>query len=305
MPSFSANKNSKDGVGNTVERLNRAQEVVDKAIVERKVFCIAGSYYSLREALRARGWVEKFAFSNGGAGLNQNKENNSKASKKKVSDSDDDDTDCDAWDGDDCGDECDKARVPPWEEDNGFYGITSRMLKNQLPNFIFTTKSSSIEYKLLQKDQIVNHYGKNSCLTTKNGLCTNLRNLTWYEPVDSDIFFPRCYKVSTEEEKQEFIKDFRITACQSLIKWILEKLDPPIKIVSMTDDEPAPKPSRTASAKNAPPQVPPKVIDIAVEQSEKYLADQEHGFIDVLREPNTLSEPEWDQFITWFYQLVQ
>ncbi len=40
--------------------------------------------------------------------------------------------------------------------------------------------------------QVVNHFSKASCITTKVGLCKTVRDLAWYETADHRDFYPRC-----------------------------------------------------------------------------------------------------------------
>jgi hypothetical protein len=58
-------------------------------------------------------------------------------------------------------------KIKPWEENNGYYGILSRLVKQFSSTFIWTVKSGTIDYSFLSKDQIVNHYNKNGAFTTK------------------------------------------------------------------------------------------------------------------------------------------
>ncbi len=50
-----------------------------------------------------------------------------------------------------------------------------------------------------------------------------MKNLSWFSPQSADEFFPRCYKLSHEDDKVAFIDDYRITCCIGLLKYVLIK----------------------------------------------------------------------------------
>jgi len=52
---------------------------------------------------------------------------------------------------------------------------------------------------------MVNHYSRNGCFTTKVGLCSSLRNLPWFYSGCADEFYPRCYKLTHDDERTAFI----------------------------------------------------------------------------------------------------
>lgn len=107
---------------------------------------------------------------------------------------------------------------------------------------------------------MVNHYSRNGCFTTKVGICNSLRNLQWFHAGCADQFFPRCYKLSHEDDKVAFIgkdfltsshenfhrfpsDDYRLTACISFLKLIHNRckgvIEPDMNsILAMSSDNP-------------------------------------------------------------------
>ena len=86
----------------------------------------------------------------------------------------------------------------------------------------------------------MNHFLRGGCLTTKvyertyiaclytvydtelfnvpkEGLTRHMRELPWYQNVSSDEFYPRCYNVHNEEERELFIGQEKITLCRASI----------------------------------------------------------------------------------------
>ncbi len=50
-----------------------------------------------------------------------------------------------------------------------------------------------------------------------------MKNLSWYSEQTAEDFFPRCFKLSHEDDKMAFIEDYRLTSCISLLKYIIMK----------------------------------------------------------------------------------
>jgi tubulin monoglycylase TTLL3/8 len=57
----------------------------------------------------------------------------------------------------------------------------------------------------------VNHFEKETCFTSKDGLCKTLRDLYWYQnELELDTFYPKTFMVSNEEDLQAFICYYKI-----------------------------------------------------------------------------------------------
>uniref|UniRef100_H0X8R3 Tubulin tyrosine ligase like 8 n=1 Tax=Otolemur garnettii TaxID=30611 RepID=H0X8R3_OTOGA len=283
-----------------------ARQLTEKAIKEKKIFSIYGHYPVIRAALRRKGWVEKkFYFL---PKVVQNAEDMGSLACVGRSDP--------------------TSSQPPWpspsnkcaevkenqemalEKIDNIHDVMSRLVKNEMPYFLWTIKRDVVDYHSLAGDQMLNHYGKTAAFTTKIGLCVNMRSLPWYVQANPDSFFPRCYSLCTETETQEFLDDFRRTMASSILKWVVShqncnRSKPKSKKAEAGSSDP--------SNKKDPENVDTKLrglsgqlVDIACKVCLSYLGQLEHEDID--RPENTteaLTEDEWKDLTQQYYSLVQ
>ncbi|PFX29352.1 tubulin monoglycylase TTLL3-like [Stylophora pistillata] len=214
------------------------------------------------------------------------------------------------------------------------FSLMSRTVRNAVASFIWTTKRDDVDFKFLRKDQLVNHYSKASSLTTKFGLTTNLRNLKWYEEADHYTFFPRSHLLGSDDEKMDFIDDYRLTAAVSIVKWVVQRYEN-----GNTDDKPAsneeplppdqghatPKTTSAelrnsatsretskagsqatsrASSHSVSNVVPVKALTLALEACRDFLKCKEHLDIDEpLNKGPAISEDSWKLLLVYYYQV--
>ncbi len=61
----------------------------------------------------------------------------------------------------------------------------------------------------LKDFQMTNHFHKNNVITTKVGLSYSLKQLVWWNTVEVDCFFPRCYDLTDGNETEDFKQEYR------------------------------------------------------------------------------------------------
>ncbi|XP_062318219.1 tubulin monoglycylase TTLL3-like [Osmerus eperlanus] len=275
------------------ERLRTAKALVDKALQMQKVFSIQGQYPVVRAILRARGWVERR--------LPQPNQ----PCRRRRGDEEDDGNDADDSDDDDDGEN--PHDVEKQEDPDDMYDIMSRMVRNERTYLYWTTRRENIDIRILRKEQITNHYAKAGTITTKVGLCVNLRNLRWFDAADPDTFFPRCYRLGAEDEKYAFIEDYRRTACTSLLKCIVERScgERGEGLKARTDASTKQSGQNKSNKRRPVVSVSSTIIDIALEVCQDFLDSLEHNDIDIsLDTPPALDEEQWSEFIHNYYCVV-
>ncbi|XP_056653553.1 protein monoglycylase TTLL8 isoform X2 [Monodelphis domestica] len=197
-----------------------------------------------------------------------------------------------------------------FQKSNNIHDVMSRLVKTEIPYFLWTIKRDVVDYHNLSGDQMLNHYGKTASFTTKIGLCMNMRNLPWYVPANPHTFFPRCYGLCSDGEKQEFLEDFRRTAASSILKWVVNhhsynKNKYKIKKEESEEEMNRNKDQGTPEGRKAAVDLPGELIEAACKVCENYLGQLEHDDIDLSAESlKTLSEAEWTELIQQYYNLV-
>ncbi|XP_059743207.1 protein monoglycylase TTLL8 isoform X2 [Bos taurus] len=268
-----------------LDRFKIAKQLTDKAI--KKIFSICGHYPVIRSTLRRKGWVEKkFHFltslvpsvDGDGEGVPENKHAEGKENQDVA-----------------------------LEKADDIHDVMSRLVKNETPYFLWTIKRDVIDYHSLSCDQMLNHYGKTASFTTKIGLCVSMRSLPWYVQANPDTFFPRCYSLCTESEKQEFLDDFRQTVASSILKWVVSQQSSRSKPRSRREEA-----RDSGASRKVPEGAGPRLmglsgqfVDVACKVCKAYLGRLEHEDIDLTEDSATdLTEDEWNDLTQQYYSLV-
>nr|XP_003464179.3 tubulin monoglycylase TTLL3 [Cavia porcellus] len=282
-------------------RLRNAKIHVEKAIKQKKIFMIQGRYPVIRCLLRRRGWVEKKMVYHAGATLLPRQKD---TENSVVGDSDT------APDEDEEEDETfqpsqlvDFDGFLEFDDLDGTHALMSRMVRNETPYLIWTTRRDVLDCRFLAKDQMINHYARAGSFTTKVGLCLNLRNLPWFDEADADAFFPRCYRLGAEDDKKAFIEDFWLTAARSVLKLVVKSEWEPHSVQAEGKEAPGDKQPKKQEKK--PAVVSPEFVDEALCACEEHLGSLAHRDIDKDSEaPLHLSPAGWALFLQRYYKVV-
>lgn len=237
-------------------RYVKLKNLASTAIKENKIFSIYGSCSAVRKALLERGWVEK---------IPPNRMNLSKIRNGTFSN---------------------KAEI---------HGELERLLLSNLvekynPNFIWRVKDEQREPPLIDMNTkecttIVNKLKTDALWTSKQGLCSSMKRNYWFYIEDvAEVNGPRTYNSYDVGEIEGFVQDYKITACTSLLKWIL----------SMVSND---RPIFIKSGKMSI-----NVLVFALNRCKEYLFRKQHKDID--RSLNSASSGQWTAFLKKYYRII-
>ncbi|XP_045777803.1 tubulin glycylase 3A-like isoform X4 [Maniola jurtina] len=238
------------------ERWNELKKIADTAMRERKVFMIkGGGFPAIRRALLERGWIEKYE-------SHKVRHPPAIVEPKRVT-----------------GQELSKVERM----------ILFKFMEHHAVDFLWTTKRDKYDWLLSNKEVLISRFSR-SIFTTKEGLTTSLIQMHWHtEPGVALTKFPRCYNIYNSDSLEEFIDDFRITACISVLKWL-----------SITIKE-----KSELDLVNIHGKVPFSAVEFAISRLNEYIAFFTHKDIDDTEDQSVhIWEHEWDQFLTHHYLLV-
>ncbi|NWR91611.1 TTLL3 monoglycylase, partial [Furnarius figulus] len=278
--------------------LKKARWRVEKAIKEKKIFAVQGPYPVIRSLLRARGWVERKL------------PRNDRWMKQQLGGQKKERLDTEPSDD---GDEQGQAVLNPHEEEeeeeedkeedsedsDDIHDLMSHLVRDQVPNFLWTICLSTTDQELLQKIEVVNRYHWVHALSTKEGLCLSLQNLPWIEQADPNSFFPRCYRLGTVEEREAFVEDFCLTAARSLLKLALEKAGD-----KLVGTEQCPKSNKGPEGPGYPLSSPARLVEKALEVCEQHLGVLGHQDIDRKTPSPCRTCIDWDCFLQDYYRVA-
>ncbi|NXO81230.1 TTLL3 monoglycylase, partial [Sitta europaea] len=333
-------------------RLKKARLRVEKAIKEKKIFAVQGPYPVIRRLLRARGWVERKLPRNGRRLKQQPGDQKKQQLEKRASRGGAEQGQAvlnprggaqpylgtteplhHPWPrakenkGEREDEDKKEGKEPCSEDSEDIHDLMSFLVQDQVPNFLWAIRLSNIDQELLLRIEVVNRYPRLYALCTKEGLCQSLQNLPWFEQVDFNTFFPRCYRLGFVDEEEAFIEDFRLTAARSLLKLALQKVrDRPVGTEQPpgSDKVPAPKGPAPQGGSVLRPQgwrrshvchptpstagphcsLNPQLVEEALEACEQHLGVLEHQDIDRKTPSPCRTCIDWDRFLQEYYRVA-
>ncbi|NXA83870.1 TTLL3 monoglycylase, partial [Thryothorus ludovicianus] len=312
-------------------RFKKARLRVEKAIQEKKIFAVQGPYPVIRRLLRARGWVERKLPLNGRR-LKQQQPGDQKKQQleKRASGGRAEQEEAVLNPRDEAQPSLGSTEPPhpPWpreNEDKGegeeedkkedkeqcsedsedIHDLMSFLAQDQVPNFLWTVRLSSIDQELLPRIEVVNRYPRLYALCTKEGLCQSLQNLPWFEQVDFNTFFPRCYRLGFTDEEEAFIEDFRLTAARSLLRLALQNVrDRPVGTEQPPEPDSVPVSHSMPATEGPHSPLYPQLVEEALKVCEQHLGVLGHQDIDRNTPSPCRTCIDWDRFLREYYRVA-
>ncbi|XP_065163489.1 tubulin glycylase 3A-like [Atheta coriaria] len=249
------------------EEIKILREKVEQAIKYKRTFTVSGNYYTIRQALLLRGWVEKYH-------INYVPPNVEASLYRRLQ----------------------TLSVPELSlglKDKDLSQIYRNLIMSKmigaLPVAFYWDLNRDTYRNNLEnlKDSLINFINKNRFnYANKQGLCESAKISYWYNnPGVSFLRVPRSYSLMNNGDPDEFIYDFKITAAMSLLKWIVVTHESQVsKLISISG------------------KVPLSFFHFALRECANYARRLKHEDID--KDIPCPDDNEWQTFLDYFYKAV-
>ncbi|XP_011867758.1 PREDICTED: tubulin glycylase 3A-like [Vollenhovia emeryi] len=176
------------------EAYGKIKAKVENAVKRRKIFLLRGELPRLREALEARGWVQKYESTRTRMLPYGTAADLEARSLGDITQAD--------------GTLNERA-------------VIFALLRHRQPDFIWDCRNDFVEWhRGLGCDVLLNRYQRSFVYTSKLGMARLLEDAYWlYEENVSGVLFPRTYNPS--RDRRAFVEDFRLTAAAGLLRWLV------------------------------------------------------------------------------------
>lgn len=243
------------------KRIHELRQKALEAAKRHKTFTIRGCFYSIRRGLQQRGWVERMDVHRR-MGSNYN-HSPAVPSPGFV---------CPQFSED----------IPerkPGESKRAYVlkcerNIISRFLEHKPIDFLWACRKERTDWDDMNRNpgmQISRFHKKP--FTSKSGMCAVLRDFHWhFMEGTAELYYPRCYNVFQSEDLDEFVEDFRMSACIALLRTVVE--------CRQLQEECHDAAGGGANRQQIVPVVPASTVRFAIEQCRKFLNFRRHDDID-------------------------
>lgn len=237
----------------TSKRIVELRQKAIEAAKRNKTFTIRGCFYAVRRGLLMRGWVERLDVhrrqTGGASASGQHQLGGDEIPDRKPGEST-------------------RVHILKCERN-----IMSRFLEHKPIDFLWACRKERTDWVDMQLNAAmrVSRFHKKP-FTSKSGMCSVLRDFHWFfEEGTAEMYFPRCYNAFNADDLDEFVENFRLSACVAMLRLAVERPEPE----AASNDE-----CLESAAAEAAPDVPVSSVRFAIDQCRQYLRFRQHDDID-------------------------
>ncbi|XP_061402061.1 tubulin glycylase 3B [Musca vetustissima] len=237
----------------TLASIYRAKVI--EAYKNRRIFTVFGNYNTIRRALLKRGWIEK---------LTLNRYTKLQNLPEEI-------------------------LLQHAKRGNEYETVAISKIINHFPAFfVWQPKAQRDLYTDVKPYRNRVRRGHAFDFSTKVGLisCAELAEQWFGQDGVSGMLYPRFFRLSgNEEEQMEFVRDFRLTQCRSLLKYLVKHKDEPELVIDFENGT-----------------ISPQIVSFAIQQLQCHIDECEN--IDAPSAEDALMDKDWEDFLNNSHKVI-